>query len=410
MRRNDTMRAWVAPGIVCLLALSVGSRANAQRLPSEPIVLGDGLLTVGGDLSATIGPDDAGFFNYTDYQDSTLRMLRLDLTASLRAGSHVSLLADVRSQNARAPKAYALYLRVRPWTKRRFDLQIGRVPPTFGSFPRRSYEADNPLIGYPLAYQYLTSLRADAVPANADELLQMRGRGWLANYTVGNLAAAPGVPLATVFRWDTGVQAHAASDFIDLTAAITTGTLSNPLFRDDNGGRQVAGRVALHPVFGLIVGVSAAHGAFLSRQAARAAVGDEQDGAFAQTAWGGDVEYSRAYYLLRVETVVSQWTMPAIGSPAISRPLRAVATSVEGRYKIRPGFYIAARGDHLGFNEVTGSAGPAAWDAPMRRVEIGGGYSIERNLLLKITAQFDTRDGGRVRSSRLVAGQLVFWF
>ena len=404
------MRAWAVPGIVCLLVLSVSSHANAQQLPSEPIVLGGGLLTVGGDLSATVGPDDAGFFNYTDYEDSTLRLLRLDLTASLRAGSHVSLLGDIRSQNARAPQAYALYLRIRPWTKRRFDLQVGRVPPTFGAFPRRSYEADNPLIGYPLAYQYLTSLRADAVPANADELLQMRGRGWLSNYSVGNLTPAPGVPLVTVFRWDTGVQAHAANDFIDLTAAVTAGTLSNPLFRDDNAGRQVAGRVALHPIAGMIVGASAAHGLFVSRQAAQAAVGNPEDGAFAQTAWGGDVEYSRAYYVLRAETVVSQWTMPAIGSPAIGGPLRAAATSVEARYKIRPGLYVAARGDHLGFNKITGSKGPQAWESPMRRGEIGGGYSIERNLLLKISAQFDTRDGGRIRASRLVAGQLVFWF
>ena len=397
-------------GIACLLVLCASSRASAQRLPSGPIVLGDGLLTVGGNLSATVGPDDPGFFNYTDYEDSTLRMLRLDLTASLRAGSHVSLLGEVRSQNARAPKAYALYLRIRPWTKRRFDLQIGRVPPTFGAFPRRSYEADNPLIGYPLAYQYLTSLRADAVPASADELLQMRGRGWLANYSVGNLTPAPGVPLATVFRWDTGVQAHAANDFVELTAAITTGTLSNPLFRDDNAGRQVAGRVAVHPIAGLIVGASAAHGPFVSRQAARAAVGAEQDGAFAQTAWGGDVEYSRAYYVLRVETIFSQWTIPSLGSPAVSGPLRAVATSVEGRYKIRPGFYVAARADRLGFNEIAGSRGPATWDATMRRIEAGGGYSIERNLLLKISAQVDARDGGRTRTSRLVAGQLVFWF
>src|SRR5437660_527842 len=60
-----------------------------------------------------------------------------------------------------------------------FDIQLGRVPPTFGAFPRRAYSTDNPFIGYPLAYQYLTSLRADALPANADELLQMRARGWL---------------------------------------------------------------------------------------------------------------------------------------------------------------------------------------------------------------------------------------
>jgi len=411
MRGKNVMRSSVAhAGIACLLVLSVSYRADAQRLPSEPLVLGDGLLTVGGSLSATAGPVDTGFFNYTDYEDSTLRMLRIDLTASLRAGNHVSLLGDIRSQNVGAPKAYALYLRIRPWTKRRFDLQVGRVPPTFGAFPRRSYEADNPLIGYPLAYQYLTSLRADAVPASADELLSMRGRGWLSNYSIGSLAAAPGVPLASAFRWDTGVQAHAANDFVELTAAITSGTLSNPLFRDDNAGRQIATRVVLHPIAGLIVGASAAHGPFLTGQAARAAVGSEEDGAFAQTAWGGDLEYSRGYYLIRAETVYSRWTMPSLGSPAIDEPLRAVSTSVEGRYKIRPGFYVAARVDHLGFNEIAGSAGLLTWDAPMSRIEVGAGYSIQRNLLLKISVQDNRRDGGRTRKSRLIAGQLVFWF
>ena len=410
-RRGNIGRAVVTrAGIACLLALGVSSYARAQSLPSEPVVLGGGLLTVGGSLSGTVGASDPGFFNYTDYEDSTLRMLRLDVTASLRAGSHVSLLGDIRSQNARAPKAYALYLRIKPWTKRRFDIQVGRVPPTFGSFPRRSYEADNPLIAYPLAYQYLTSLRPDAVPANAEELLQMRGRGWLANYSIGNLTPAPGVPLATAFRWDTGVQAHAANDIVDVTGAVTTGTLSNPLFRDDNAGRQIAGRVAVHPIAGLIVGASAAHGPFLSGQAARAAVGSEQDGAFAQTAWGGDVEYARGYYLLRAETVFSQWTMPSIGLPAIGGPLRAVATYVEGRYKIRPGLYVAARADHLGFNDIVGVNGPVAWEAAMRRFEVGGGYSIQRNLLLKISVQADNRDGGRTRKSQLLAGQLVFWF
>ena len=68
-------------------------------------------------------------------------------------------------------------------------MQIGRIPPTFGAFTRRAYSRDNPLIGYPLAYQYLTSLRADAVPASADELLRMRGRGWLTEFSIGNRAA-----------------------------------------------------------------------------------------------------------------------------------------------------------------------------------------------------------------------------
>jgi hypothetical protein len=391
----------------CLLGLCVSGTTEAQSLPSEPVVLGDGLLTLGANLSATFGPRDSGFFNYTDYEDSTLRMLRIDATASLRAGRHVSLLGEVRSQNVDRPEAYALYARVRPWAARRFDIQVGRIPPTFGAFSRRTYEADNPLIGYPLAYQYLTSLRADALPADADELLQMRGRGWLAAYSLGSAEPAPGVALASAFRWDTGVQAHAANDFLEVTGSLTTGTLSNPRVRDDNSGRQVAARVELHPYAGLVLGVSGARGPFVSRAAARAAaVSDDADApSFAQTAWGSDVEYSVGYYLVRAEAVFSQWRIPTVGEP-----LTSLATSIEARYKIRPGFYVAGRFDHLGFGEIAGREGHASWDAPVSRVEAGGGYSIQRNLLLKISAQHDRRDGGRTRTASLLAGQLVYWF
>ena len=412
MPEQAIMNLWKQARIVCLLVLCAGSEGGAQAPSAEPVVLAGGTLTVGGDISATFGSKDPGFFNYTDYEDSELRMLRVDVSAALRAGSHVSLLGEVRSQNGGRPRAYALYVRVRPWSRRRFDIQLGRIPPTFGAFPRRSYESENPLIGYPLAYQYLTSIRADAIPASADELLQMRGRGWLATYSgaVAGPRDAPGVPLVTAFRWDTGLQAHFATDLVDLTGSITNGTLSNPRFNDDNGGRQVAGRVSVHPIAGLVVGASAARGPFVSRQAARAAAGGESDEAFAQTALGGDVEYSRDYYLLRLETVFSQWTVPALQPPFIDAPLRALATSAEGRYKVRPGLYLAARIDHLGFSRIAGSAGLRTWDAPVTRFEAGGGYSLQRNLLLKIAAQFDARDGGRTRKDQLVAGQLVFWF
>src|SRR5207237_461869 len=149
-----------------------------------------------------------------------------------------------------------LYLRIRPWTNRAFDIQIGRVPPTFGAFARRTYASDNLLIGYPLAYQYLTSLRPDALPANADELLRMRGRGWLSNFSIGTTIPGRGVPLVSVFRWDTGVQVHAGTDVLDAAASMTTGTLANPRVSDDNRGKQIAGRMALHPWPGLIVGTS----------------------------------------------------------------------------------------------------------------------------------------------------------
>lgn len=393
-----------------LLACCASATASAQTLPAEPIAFGDGMITLGGDVSASFAREDPGFFNYTDYERSALRLFRVDLTGSVRAGDHVTLLGELRSENLGRPQAYALYLRLRPWLSRAFDIQVGRVPPTFGAFARRTYARDNPLIGYPLGYQYLTSLRPDAVPATADELLLMRGRGWRSSFSVGNPKPDRGVPFASAFRWDTGVQVHAATSLVEAAAAVTTGTLSNPLFTDDNSGRQLAGRVALHPVAGLIVGGSAARGPFLTTAAARATLGDGLADTLTQTAWGVDVEYSRDYYLIRMETIVSRWALPPMNQPVIDSPLGGISTSVEGRYKFRPGLYGAARIDHLAFTDVIGSSGPAAWEAPVTRVEVGGGYSLLRNLLMKLSFQYNRRDTVRVPTVALVAAELIFWF
>ena len=388
---------------------------TAQTLPSEPIALADGRVTVSGDVSAGYGSADPGFFNYTDYEHSALRLFRVDVAAAVKAGPHFTLLGEIRSENFDTVRPYALYLRIRPWTNRDFDIQVGRVPPTFGAFARRTYANDNPLIGYPLAYQYLTTMRPDAVPASADELLAKRSTGWLVRYVYGNQTFSTGVPLVSAFRWDTGVQAHATIGVLSVTAAVTAGTVSNPLFSDDNHGRQLVGRVELRPVAGLILGSSLARGPFVSTAAARAAVGDGHDSEFTQTAWGGDAEYSRDHYLLRLETIVSRWRLPMAVPPpnqrALETPLSAVSTSAEGRYKLRPDFYVAARYDYLGFSDLTGTTGTLPWDAPVTRIEIGGGYSIQRNLLLKGSIQHDDRNGGRLlMDARLVAAQLVFWF
>jgi len=393
------------------MVICLATAAGAQTLPSEPIALAGGRVTLSGDASATYGSDDPGFFDYTDYQHSALRLLRLDLTAAFKAGPHFTLLGEIRSENLDSVRPYALYLRIRPWAARDFDIQVGRIPPTFGAFARRTYANDNPLIGYPLAYQYLTSIRPDALPASADELLRKRSLGWLVRYSVGDVNADIGVPLVSAFRWDTGVQAHATVGIVSTTASLTTGTLSNPRFTDDNGGRQFAARVEVRPVVGLVAGTSFARGPFVGQSAARAAIADGRDTDFTQAAWGGDLEYSRDYYLLRFETVVSGWRLPIIQAPALPERLGAVSVSLEGRYRLRPGLYAAARFDHLGFSDIVGTRETAPWDAPVTRFEIGAGYSIQRNLLLKLSYQHNDRDGGvLLRMAHLTSVQLGFWF
>jgi hypothetical protein len=102
--------------------------------------------------------------------------------------------------------------------------------------------------------------------------------------------------------------------------------------------------------------------------------------------------------------------VPAGRAPLIDGPLRATGTAIEGRYKIVPGLYVAARIDHLGFSEIQGTTSRQPWEAPVTRLEIGGGYSIQRNLVFKVSYQHNTRDGGRVRALNLPAAQIVFWF
>jgi hypothetical protein len=404
---------WNRIAAAILITAGVALPAAAQSLPSEPFVFGDGHVTVGADVSATVScaetggtgscGNDTGFFNYSDYEYSTLRMARVDVNAVIRANRSLAVLADVRSENGEGPRPYALYVRLRPWAQRAFEINAGRVPPTFGAFTRRTYASDNLLIGYPLAYQYLTSLRPDAIPANADELLRMRGRGWLSNYSIGDSVPSRGVPLVTAFRWDTGVQVHSAWTWADATGAVTTGSLSDPRVRDDNSGKQVAGRLAFHPEAGLLVGVSAARGQFLSGDLARSVGMDA--GNSAQTAIGADAEYSRDYYLIRFEAVRSSWTLPTIRAPLV-----ATGGWIEGRYKIHPRFYAAARFDHLGFSSITGTTRTADWEAPVTRFEVGGGYLLQRNLQLKASFQHNAREAGRVTHLKIGSAQVVFWF
>jgi hypothetical protein len=82
-----------------LLLVCAARTGSAQGLPSEPIALANGRVTVSGDVSAGYGSADPGFFNYTDYDHSALRIFRLDLTAAVKAGPHFTLLGEIRSEN-----------------------------------------------------------------------------------------------------------------------------------------------------------------------------------------------------------------------------------------------------------------------------------------------------------------------
>ena len=108
--------------------------------------------------------------------------------------------------------------------------------------------------------------------------------------------------------------------------------------------------------------------------------------------------------------VWSRWAFPTALRPSDARELDALASWVEGRYRVTPRIFVAARLDHLGFSELRGSVLVLPWDSPVSRIESGVGYYLQRNLVLRTTIQQNWRDGGRVTHRTYVSGQLAYWF
>jgi hypothetical protein len=391
--------------IASVCAMLVTSPADAQP---GPVQLFDGRLRIAGEVTVTAGArDDDAFFNYTDYERNALRGVHVAATALWQPRDRLAVVAEVRTDDFSRAAVSALYLRVRPWRSVPLDVQAGRIPPVFGAYGRQIYASDRLLIGSPLAHQYLTSLRADAIPADAGDLLRMRGRGWLSSFPVGNPAADAGVPLVSALQWDTGVQARWLTSRFEAAGALTVGTLARPRLTDDNDRPQLSGRTAVRLTPGLRIGLSGARGRFLADALPRSRPGGEQ------SALGADAEYAAGRFLVRAETVWSRWTLPYVTLPPEGDAISAHAAWVEARIRLTPRFYLAARADRLAFSHVTGRS-PAerrdTWDAGVRRFEAGGGYSLLRTLLLRATVQVNERDGGRVTGRTYVASQVSWWF
>ncbi|MGH9219292.1 MAG: hypothetical protein ACRD1W_08315, partial [Vicinamibacterales bacterium] len=99
---------------IALLVWATAIRASAQSLPEKPISIAGGHLILGAEITATVAPEDPGFFNYTSYEFSAFRNLRMAVAAEVRANDHVQLLTEVRFDQGRVLEVYGLFVRVRP--------------------------------------------------------------------------------------------------------------------------------------------------------------------------------------------------------------------------------------------------------------------------------------------------------
>jgi hypothetical protein len=391
-----------------LLAFAVAlvswpASAFARQEPLLPRPTG---LIWGAELSGAVSRDDTdAFFNYADYEHSNLRQVRLRLMLEARLPARLNVLGEVRVENDRL-NAPVLFVRWQPWASRPFHVQAGRLPLTIGAFARRAYGSDNPVVGVPLVYQYLTSLRPDALPQSAEDVLRMRARGWRPAYPLGSSDLAPGLPLVAYSRGDSGAQVQWTAESWTAAAAVTRGAAADPRVRDNNGGVSVSGRIAVMRPSGLTVGVSASRGSWVSRSVTSLLPAAQQSRGTSQTLLGIDTEFSRGYWIVRGE-----WWHGRFAVPSLTKALSSAGGFAEVRYRFRPRWQVAARADRLGFSNITGDAAiPTPWDAPLWRVEGALGYRVSRTFDLRAGYQFNWREAGRVRERGFPTLQALVWF
>jgi hypothetical protein len=411
---------------LALLLLSLAPRAAAQILPDRPVVWLGGRMVIGGSVSiAAASSEDDTNFNAGSYGEDTMRLISAAFTSSVSLHPRVGMEVDLRV--AGEPdgsswyfRPHTLALKLQPFGTPAFSVAAGFLQTAFGTTNGRTYGRDNLLIGRPLIYQYATALRGDAIPRHVPELLENRGRGAEAYYLVGdyfaygddpNYGQYAGLPLADANGWNAGVRVAAGGDWLNAAVTVTEGSLSNPRSRGASGGWQASGRVETRRVTGLILGASAAYGLYLDRDLDSVlplAVANQEP---RETAFGLDAEYSRDYWLVRAEAVHSRRTVPALREPLLADVMSVTGLDFEGRYRLAPGLYVAARIGSLLFGPAGQDAGGESWDADAFRIEVGPGWSVTRGLLLKATYQYNRRDvTGSLRSAHRVAAEAMAWF
>lgn len=405
VEHSEPPGAAVRPLLIALLLVGSAAVATPAQEPGLPTLSGLGLqyLSPSGrfqvDLSGRL--DLEGYFP----QEQPAWLVRATdpfLAGRLRLFTDVFLgdalygLLEIRSDRGEAPDDAPVEVRVEQafvrWTLpllRRLQLQLGKFASPVGGYPARHHSPDDPLIRPPLPYDHHTVIDTRAVPAAAAGFLDWKD---------DPVRRPAGTPLIWGVPYPWGALLAGQFGRFDARAGITSAAPSGPpaMWKLDGDRLRhpslvAAAGFAFRPE--LRVNAYYSQGPYLDEPALPVLPAGTDLDEFDQRMIGAEVIFQRGLTTLRAEAFVNRWDVPNI-----TQDVRDVAYSVEGKIKLTPGLFAAARYGELRFNELSAASRTEDWDHDTRRFQLGGGYRLLRNselraeYLINRTSGDDPRD------------------
>ena len=294
---------------------------------------------------------------------------------------------------------YGAYARFSNLSGQYLNMNVGYIPSTIGSYAPRTYSDRNPLIGTPLLYNFHSALIPGVLGSTPDvsDILALRDN-----------RSPSGIPFIYDACWNTGVEFYGSSGKVDYSFGMLTGSVGKPTQQQFKDIPQFTTHLVYNFNPGFKIGMSAFLGPYLYDEAfpdfgTPGYTIDPED--YMNGGIGYEFYWSGQYLEVYSETFYSYWEYPGLPK------LKSMAGYIEGKYKIQPRWYAAAR---LGFvepSEIEVSPGvEEKWDYPVKRYEFGIGYKPLRKATVKFVAQINKFDISDAYDSEIYAIQFSLPF
>ena len=375
--------------------------AAAAACAQDGIILGpaDGTfqIDIRPSIEAILWSGDTPAPALLGYDDDAFFAPRFSLDVDAAAGEHLTFHSTTRWDRGfdagSAPdgelRIDEAFLRWRVFDDQRLNFQLGKYASFFGSWSGQHDFFDDPFLLAPLPYSQLIGVSptspgsplntggpgGGSVPLSLKSKDQWASMIWGAGYGIGGGAFGS----TEHFDYALEVKNSALSSHPDAWQEIN---FSHP---------TVTARVGYRPDATWAFGLSASRGSWPEVNA----VGVDRDD-LVQNSLGLDLRWARHDWIVSGEVVLTEF------ETARSGDLQAASWFVQARYKVSPGVWLAARIGQMLANEAVGPGGAAfAWQSDVWRAELGGGWRIRPNVLLKAGYTFTHTEDDPVAGEHL---------